>query len=298
MFASMRRPAPSRVIMSEAAGTMDAMVQYELMTPGEIVAARERCPVVFVPLGPLEWHGPHLPLGTDGLVAHHLAVRAARITGGVVLPALFAGTETVRPPGDGPGRLGALGFEGGERIVGVDFPGFPVKSLYFEEAAFGITVREVIRGLKAQSYRLIVLVNFHGAENHKRTLQRLALEETDEPRVRVVYQPAGNRPRPAGIDPGHAEKWETAMVLALEEPYVRLHELPPADRPLPYRDYGIVEGSAFAGSPAPGFALPATADPRNAERAEGERLVDRVVQAIVGDVRAHLDAVLAHPAEP
>jgi hypothetical protein len=87
------------------------------------------------------------------------------------------------------------------------------------------------------------------------------------------------------------------MVLALEEPYVRLRELPPADSPLPYRDYGIVEGSAFAGNPAPGFALPASADPRHAERAEGERLVDGVVQSIAGEVRAHLDAVLAHPAE-
>src|SRR5579864_5564960 len=127
---------------------MEHKVQYELMTPGEIVAARARCPVAFVPVGPIEWHGPHLPLGTDALVAHHLAVRAARIVGGVVLPALFAGTETVRLPGSGAGQLGALGFSDDERVVGMDFPGFPVKGLYFEESAFGVTVRELVRGLK------------------------------------------------------------------------------------------------------------------------------------------------------
>jgi hypothetical protein len=31
--------------------------------------------------------------------------------------------------------------------VGIDFPGFPVKSLYFEESAFGIAVRELVRVL-------------------------------------------------------------------------------------------------------------------------------------------------------
>src|SRR3989442_265064 len=117
---------------------METQVRYELMTPGAIVAARARSPIAFVPVGPLEWHGPHLPLGTDALVAHHLAVRVARRVGGIVLPALFAGTETVRPPGDGPGQRGALGFRGAERIIGMDFPGFPVKSLYYEESAFGI----------------------------------------------------------------------------------------------------------------------------------------------------------------
>ena len=272
---------------------MATKVQYELMTPGEIVAAREQCPVVFVPLGPLEWHGPHLPLGTDALVAHHLAVRAARIVGGVALPILYAGTETVRLPGDGPGQIGALGFTGEERVVGMDFPGFAVKGLYFEESAFGITVREIVRGLKAEPYRVIVLVNFHGADNHKRTLQRIALEETDEPRVRVICQPSGERPRPPGIDPGHAEKWETEMVMALEPANVRLSELPPLEQPLRYREYGIVEGSAFAGHPAAGFALPRSADPRYATREEGERLVDGVVQSISEEVRRHLENILA-----
>jgi hypothetical protein len=56
------------------------------------------------------------------------------------------------------------------------------------------------------------------------------------------------------------------MVMALEEPNVRLSELPPLDQPLRYRDYGIVEGSAFNGHPAPGYILPRAADPRNVHR--------------------------------
>src|SRR5690349_2218451 len=103
---------------------METKVRYELMTPGEIIAARERCPVVYLPLGPMEWHGPHLPLGTDALVAQHLALRVAAVAGGLVMPALFAGTDALRPPEEGAQSLGALGFTGNERILGMDFPGF------------------------------------------------------------------------------------------------------------------------------------------------------------------------------
>lgn len=272
---------------------METKVRYELMTPGEIVAARERVPVVFLPLGPMEWHGPHLPIGTDALVAHHLALRVAGIVGGLVMPALFAGTDALRPPGTGDNQLQSLGFTGSERILGMDFPGFPVKSLYFEESVLGVTVREFIRKLKAEPYRLIVLVNFHGAANHKRTLERIALEETDEPRVRVILPALGDRPRVPGIDPGHAEKWETEMVMALEEPNVRLNALPPPDQPLPYPQFGIVEGQAFAGNPPPGYILSKNADPRFADRDEGVRLVAGVVEFIAQVVTGNLSEVLA-----
>ena len=261
-------------------------VELDLMTPGEVVAARARSAVAYVPIGPLEWHGPHLPLGTDGLRAHHVAVRAARIAGGVVLPTLFAGTETVRPPGNGAGQLGALGFDGDERIVGMDFPGNSVKSLYYEESAFGITVREVVALLKAEPYRLIVLVNGHGADNHKRTLGRLAAEETDLPRVRVLLHRVSQHAQ-AGADPGHAERWETSALMALEEEHVRLEQLPPRDQPLRYRDFGIVEGRAFDGHPAPGFVLSREADPRSSTRQEGERMIAEEVAALVEAVRHH-----------
>ena len=266
-------------------------VRFELMTPGEIVTARDRRPVAYVPVGPLEWHGPHLPLGTDALRAHHVAVGAARIAGGVVLPALYAGTETVRPPGHGAGQIGALGFTGDERIVGMDFPGNPVKSLYFEESAFGITVKEIVRLLKAEPYRLIVLVNGHGADNHVRTLQRIAVEESDMPRVHVVLHRVSQHAQP-GADPGHAERWETSALLALEEPHVHLDRLPPRDQPLHYRDYGIVEGRAFDGRPAPGYALSREADPRYSTRDEGERMIASEVSALAAAVDRHLDALL------
>lgn len=43
-------------------------VQLELLRPGEILAERERCSIVYLPVGPLEWHGPAMPYGTDALL--------------------------------------------------------------------------------------------------------------------------------------------------------------------------------------------------------------------------------------
>ena len=61
---------------------MADLVQFELMRPAQIVERRRRCPVVYLPIGPLEWHGPHLPMGTDGIHAHRVAVEVARRVGG------------------------------------------------------------------------------------------------------------------------------------------------------------------------------------------------------------------------
>ena len=48
--------------------------------------------VAYLPLGTLEWHGPHMPLGADGIQSKELFIRVAEKVGGVVLPLLFYGT--------------------------------------------------------------------------------------------------------------------------------------------------------------------------------------------------------------
>ncbi len=66
-------------------------VRYELMRPREIVAAREAAPVAYLPIGTIEWHGRHNPVGLDTVKAHALAVRCAEAGGGLVFPALYYG---------------------------------------------------------------------------------------------------------------------------------------------------------------------------------------------------------------
>lgn len=127
-------------------------VRLELLRPDQIVAEKERCAIAYLPIGPLEWHGPAAPFGTDPLTAHESAVRCAREVGGVVLPPLFMGVDT---PRDEQG-LQNLGFENTDQyIVGMDFPDNTVPSYYFREEIFAMAVREYVRLLVKQGYRNI-----------------------------------------------------------------------------------------------------------------------------------------------
>ncbi|MCF0105152.1 MAG: creatininase family protein [Holdemanella sp.] len=63
------------------------------MHPDEFVQARDAFPVCYLPLGTLEWHGYHLPLGADGIQSEELFKRTALKVGGIVMPMLFLGPD-------------------------------------------------------------------------------------------------------------------------------------------------------------------------------------------------------------
>src|SRR5438067_1901163 len=66
-------------------------LRYEEMLPSEIVAVRTACPIAYVPLGTLEWHGEHDAVGLDALKAHALAIECAKAGGGLAFPPLWYG---------------------------------------------------------------------------------------------------------------------------------------------------------------------------------------------------------------
>ncbi|MBE3098952.1 MAG: creatininase family protein [Planctomycetes bacterium] len=70
---------------------MDPEVRYHVLRPAQVVARRKACPIVYIPIGTLEWHGEHNPLGADTLQAEGLAVLAARKGGGLAFPPLYFG---------------------------------------------------------------------------------------------------------------------------------------------------------------------------------------------------------------
>ena len=57
-------------------------MRIEEMTRDEFVAAVAKRPVVIVPFGACEAHGPHLPLGTDSYQPEALADEVAETPGG------------------------------------------------------------------------------------------------------------------------------------------------------------------------------------------------------------------------
>ena len=261
-------------------------VRYELLRPQEIVAERERCPVVYLPLGPLEWHSLHMPVGTDALNAGAVARGVAERAGGVVLPTFFWGTERERPAA----MLPALGFDSSDYVVGMDFPANLIKSVYCREEYFALMVRELLGLLVEQGYELIVIVNGHGGENHVRALERLSKEFTASSPARVLLTVACPTGGPFESWIGHADAVETSLMMALYPESVDVSALPALPEPLRNRDWAIVDSDTFSGNPTPEHTLRPGADPRlHASAERGRQVYEETVTEIEGIVRTALE---------
>jgi creatinine amidohydrolase len=70
-------------------------ILYEELCPAEFTERLNACPVAYLPLGTLEWHGPHLPLGADIIQPTELFKMLAKEIGGIVMPPLFLGPDIV-----------------------------------------------------------------------------------------------------------------------------------------------------------------------------------------------------------
>ena len=137
-------------------------------------------PVVVVPVGACEQHGPHLPIATDTVIARALADRlASRRESYVVAPAL-----TITASGEHQGFPGTLS-------IGTD--------------VMADVIVEVARSADWASG--VVFVNGHGG-NHEAMRRANAVFERERRRVLTWW------PRIAGADL-HAGRTETSLMLAL-----------------------------------------------------------------------------------
>ena len=251
-------------------------VQMEYLRPGEILAEKARKSIVYLPIGPLEWHGPAMPYGTDPLTAQEIARAAARITGGVVMPTLYIGTERERPSY----ILEAKGFEDpNQYVIGMDVPANSMKSFYAREDMFAVIVREHLRMLVQQEYKLIVLVNGHGAWGQKSNLERLAIEFSNETASKVIVTMPNPIEEGENLDYGHGTLMETSIMRGLFDEHVELADLPPREVPLKYTDFGIADDCVFEGKRTPGDAV--VYDPRDSTVELGLKYVTTAINHLV-----------------
>jgi creatinine amidohydrolase len=175
-------------------------VRYEEMTAEEVAAARAERSLVYLPIASLEFHGTHLPVGTDGLHAQAFCEAVARKTGGVVLPVTWWGTK------------GHIGWEG---------------SLLLDDAVLMALVREIVERLADAGYRWIVVCSGHYPEVQGEMLARVAEEYTsaagDAAAKVVVLDPFAFQPVEPSIDHGGAV--ETSLVSHLRPDLVDLGAL-------------------------------------------------------------------------
>jgi len=74
---------------------------FSELTQPEIAAQFKKHPLVILPAGSVEQHGPHLPTGTDTLAANAIAGRVAELMDALVLPGTPLGVTPMHMPFEG-----------------------------------------------------------------------------------------------------------------------------------------------------------------------------------------------------
>jgi creatinine amidohydrolase len=226
---------------------------------------------VFLPVGALEQHGPHLPLGTDALLATAIAAGAAAALGGIVAPALSYGYKSQPKCGGGQHFCGTTSLDAATLIA---------------------QVRDAIREFVRHGVERLVLVNGH-YENQWFLIEAvdLALRECGGPHVAVMrleYWDFCTEQTLAAIFPQgfpgfaleHAAVIETSLMLHLHPELVRVELIPdePAAQFPPYDMYP----TRTEWVPASGVLSSA----RGASREKGARIADEVIARVAAAVRA------------
>lgn len=175
--------------------------RWATLTIEEVRRAPDDGALAVMPVGATEQHGPHLPTGTDTLLAERVALAAAARTGDLVLPALPYGCS--------------LGHT-------AQWPG----TLSLTPVTMTALVVEVGRWAHASGFRKLVIVNGHATNGPpcQSAILQLRYELPDlRPRFVSIFDltPAIAARYTEDAPDFHANEAETSLVLHLEPGQVR-----------------------------------------------------------------------------
>ncbi len=208
-------------------------MRWEDLTSPEVDALDRDATVLVVPIGSVEQHGRHMPLGTDSMLAHGVALGAAA--------RLAPGSIAVLPPpwyGYSPHHM--------------RFPGTVTLSV----ATLSALVGDIVGSVVAHGFRRIVLVNGHGGNAGIVDVLSADLGARHAGAARIagltyfkLAQAAIARlreSRPGGM--GHACEFETAMMLHLHPGIVHMERAVTAypETGSPFLSTDLLNGSRVA----------------------------------------------------
>lgn len=178
-----------------------------------------QAPIAYLPLGTLEYHGPHLPLGSDVLQPLGLYTELAKKVGGLVLPPLSAGPDekaVVR----------------GEHYYGMDFEfltenekprRLPGSAYWMENSVFLQYADGMVKQLSRAGVRILV-GHGHGPSTDFFHKQAPAWKEVYG--IKVLTLQGILEDKELGFMIDHAGANETSIMLATTPELVKMENLP------------------------------------------------------------------------
>jgi creatinine amidohydrolase len=181
-------PAPNEGSLSK---------RWEELSATELAEALRQKSLVYVPIGTLEFHGPHLPLGMDAIHAHEFCLAAAEQTGGVVLPAVYWSPH------------GHEGWTG---------------SMLVREETFRALLADIFTLVAKHDVKLIVASTGHYPSKQEPAIREIAEGVMKQfPQTHILVLGPWCHPTDPSAD--HGGKKETSLMLALRPSLVHMERL-------------------------------------------------------------------------
>lgn len=172
-------------------------IRYEELFPDEIEAIVQKTPIAYLSFGNLEWHGPHLALGTDGLKANEICLRVAKKMGGVVIPPVYWA------------------------IGGMPHPW----TTRFDTDLMEKLFYAIFEQMSHVGFRVIIALTGHYDIKQCISLKKVACEFMYKSSVLIFPAPEIELVWDKGYHGDHAGKWETSILWALRPELVDLDRL-------------------------------------------------------------------------
>jgi creatinine amidohydrolase/Fe(II)-dependent formamide hydrolase-like protein len=151
---------------------------------------------VFVPLGTIEWHGNHLPIETDFLVAQKICEILAKKNKAYCLPPIYLGTDKTR-------KVNGRDWIGMNSRFSKELQG----SIYYLRPTLLFSmIQSLVDDLVKQGFSKIYLFTGHGGSKQVEVLKKIE----DKNKNVVFFNPYEN----LSIDIHHADEYETSLFWA------------------------------------------------------------------------------------
>ena len=194
-------------------------VLYAELTPRQFRERLAAAPIAYLPLGTLEWHGEHLPLGADGLQSQGFFIELARRIGGTVLPMVFLGPDLqVEHEGRPYYGMDILSFPNGPPQQ-LDGSAYWAPHDFFEQL-----IEHIVAQLARAGFRIIV-GHGHAPSAQAFIGMKPGLEERYGVELYICWR--GDESDGLGIQTDHAAANETSLVMALRPELVEMDNLDP-----------------------------------------------------------------------
>ena len=215
--------------------------------------------IFILPLGSLEQHGPHLPLGTDTYIAEEISMRVANsIENSILLPILPYGYSWVWR----------------------DIPA----SVTIKEKTLEVLIKEIAHSVYRHKPKALVIINWHGA--NVSAIKYAARDLVDEIPLKFYYfnMPSDESflrimdSKPSSLTV-HAEEIETSVMLLIKPELVDMSLAKPEypDQPKAYGKSALCLGKLSKSG--------IYGDPSVATKEKGEKFLSIMVDDILSTLR-------------